>query len=47
MAKHTGKPIEEIKKDTNRDNFMPAQQAVEYGLVDEILEHHKLMTEVG
>lgn len=39
LAKHTGKPIEQIEKDTNRDNFMPAKQAVEYGLVDSILEH--------
>ena len=37
LAEKTGKPIEEIEKDTERDNFMTAQQAKEYGLVDEVL----------
>jgi ATP-dependent Clp protease protease subunit len=36
-AKHTGQPVEQIKKDTDRDNFMTAPQAKEYGLVDEVL----------
>lgn len=34
LAFHTGRPIEEIEKDTDRDNFMSADQALEYGLVD-------------
>ncbi|SES95848.1 ATP-dependent Clp endopeptidase proteolytic subunit ClpP [Thorsellia anophelis] len=37
MAHHTGKPIEEIEKDTERDNFMSADEAVAYGLVDSVL----------
>src|SRR5512136_1795647 len=38
MAKHTGKPVEEIRKDTERDFYLDAVQAVEYGLVDQVLE---------
>jgi len=38
LSKHTGQPYETIKKDTDRDNFMPAHIAKEYGIVDEILE---------
>ncbi len=38
MAKHTGQPIEKIAKDFDRDYYMDAQGAVEYGIVDEILE---------
>ncbi|QIQ22367.1 ATP-dependent Clp endopeptidase proteolytic subunit ClpP [Zophobihabitans entericus] len=34
MSLHTGQPLEVIERDTDRDNFMSAQQAVEYGLVD-------------
>ena len=37
MAKHTGKKIETVEKDTDRDNFLSADQAVEYGLVDKVL----------
>jgi ATP-dependent Clp protease, protease subunit len=37
MAKHTGKPIEQIAKDTDRDNFLSAEEAREYGLIDKIL----------
>ena len=36
LAENTGKSIEEIAKDTERDNFMTAQQALEYGLIDKI-----------
>jgi len=38
MAKHTGQPMEKIAKDFDRDYYMDAQGAVEYGIVDEILE---------
>ena len=38
LAKHTGQPIEVIAKDTDRDRFLTAGEAVEYGLVDEILD---------
>ncbi|MGI2260878.1 ATP-dependent Clp endopeptidase proteolytic subunit ClpP [Shewanella sp. GXUN23E] len=37
LADHTGQPLEVIERDTDRDNFMSAQQAVEYGLVDSVL----------
>jgi len=37
MAEHTGKPYEDVVRDTERDNFLSAQQAVDYGLVDQIL----------
>lgn len=38
MASHTGQPIEKVSEDTERDNFMNAEEAVEYGLVDRIVE---------
>jgi ATP-dependent Clp protease protease subunit len=38
LAKHTGKPIEVIEKETDRDNFMSAPEAMEFGLVDHVLE---------
>ncbi len=37
LAENTGKPIEIIAQDTERDNFMTAQEAMEYGLVDKVL----------
>ncbi len=37
MAKHTGQKVETIEKDTDRDNFLSADQSVEYGLVDKVL----------
>ena len=39
MAKHTGKPLDEIAVDTDRDNFKNAIEAKEYGLIDEVLEN--------
>ncbi len=38
MSKHTGKPVHVIKQDTERDFYLDAKQAVEYGLVDQVLE---------
>lgn len=38
LSENTGKPVEVIEKDTDRDNFMTAEQALEYGLIDRILE---------
>ncbi|MCF6277811.1 MAG: ATP-dependent Clp protease proteolytic subunit [Anaerolineales bacterium] len=38
MSKHTGKSIETVEKDTDRDFYMNAEQAAEYGLVDQVLE---------
>jgi ATP-dependent Clp protease protease subunit len=37
LAAHTGQPFEKISSDTERDNFMGAEEAVEYGLVDKVL----------
>jgi ATP-dependent Clp protease protease subunit len=39
MALHTGQPIEVIERDTDRDNFMGAEEAVKYGLIDKVLTH--------
>ena len=39
LAANTGQPLETIKQDTERDNFMTAQQALEYGLIDKVIEH--------
>jgi ATP-dependent Clp protease, protease subunit len=38
LMKHTGQPLEKVAKDTERDYFMDAHQAIEYGIVDQILE---------
>lgn len=46
MAKHTGKTPDQIMRDTERDNFMSATQAVEYGLIDKVLyDRDALVTE--
>ena len=37
LAENSGKPIEQLEKDTDRDNYLSAEQAKEYGLIDEIL----------
>ena len=39
LAKHSGRSIEEIERDTDRDNFMSAEEAVAYGLVDKVLQN--------
>jgi len=41
LARHTGQPIEKIAQDTERDFYMTAIQAVEYGIIDEIVEKRK------
>ncbi len=38
LAKNTGKPIDVIAKDTDRDNFMSAEEAMKYGLIDKVIE---------
>ena len=38
MSKHTGQPLEVIERDSDRDYYLEAKQAVEYGLVDQVLE---------
>ena len=46
MAKHTGQPIEKIERDLERDHFMSATEALEYGLVDTVLAQRKEMSGV-
>ena len=41
LAKHTGRPMEQIERDTDRNFFMSAQESKEYGLIDEILEKRR------
>lgn len=41
LAKHTGQPLERIERDTERDFFMSAQQAKEYGIIDEVITVRK------
>ncbi len=41
VAKHSGNPIERIRKDSDRDYWMTAQEALEYGMIDEILQRAK------
>jgi ATP-dependent Clp protease protease subunit len=42
LAQHTGQSLETIERDTNRDNFMSASRAVEYGLVDAVHEKRQM-----
>jgi len=42
MAHHTGQPIERIERDTDRDNFLSAQEAADYGLIDKVLVSREL-----
>ena len=39
MAKHSGRPVEQVERDTDRDRFMSADEAKEYGLIDQIVSH--------
>src|SRR5476649_113597 len=41
LAKHTGKPIEQVEKDCDRDNFMSSEEAKAYGLVDQVVQSRK------
>ncbi len=41
LSLHSGQPIDRVKADTDRDNFMSASDAVEYGIIDEVLESRK------
>jgi ATP-dependent Clp protease protease subunit len=38
LAANTGRPLSEIERDTERDNFMSAKEALEYGLIDKVIE---------
>ena len=39
LIKHTGHPLEKIEQDTDRDRFMSAEEALDYGLIDHVIEH--------
>ena len=39
LAANTGKPIEVIERDTDRDNYMSAEEALEYGLIDKVISN--------
>jgi ATP-dependent Clp protease protease subunit len=39
LIKHTGHPLEQIERDTDRDRFMSAEEALEYKLIDQVIEH--------
>ena len=45
LSHHTGKSIEQVENDSDRDNYMTAEQAVAYGLVDKVLESRKQLPE--
>lgn len=45
MAKHTGRSVSDVEKDTDRDNFMSAVESVNYGLVDAVLTHRDASAE--
>jgi ATP-dependent Clp protease protease subunit len=42
LAKHTGQSVEKIRQDTDRDNFLSATDAVDYGLIDKVLEKREV-----
>jgi ATP-dependent Clp protease protease subunit len=45
LSNHTGKSVDQIAKDTDRDFFLSAEQAIEYGLVDQVLTKQQAATE--
>ena len=45
MAKHTGRPVEQVERDTDRDRFMSAEEAKEYGLIDNVITNRGEMIE--
>lgn len=47
LSKHTGKPVEQVELDSDRDNYMSGEEAVEYGLVDKVLESRKELPDGG
>jgi ATP-dependent Clp protease protease subunit len=46
LSKHTGKPVEQVERDADRDNYMTADEAKAYGLVDEVVQSRKVFAEV-
>lgn len=47
LAKHTGQPLDIIERDTDRDNFMSAQEACEYGLIDKVITNRADIVKVA
>jgi ATP-dependent Clp protease protease subunit len=45
LSLHTGQPLERVKADTDRDNFMGGAEAVEYGIIDEVLQSRKISSD--
>ena len=41
ISKHTGRPVEQVEKDCDRDNFMTSEEAKNYGLVDDVVQSRK------
>lgn len=46
LSKHTGKPVEQVEKDADRDYYMTAEEARAYGLVDEVVQSRKQLAEI-
>jgi ATP-dependent Clp protease protease subunit len=44
LAKHTGKPVEQVEKDSDRDYYMGGDEAAAYGIVDKVLDNKKDFT---
>ena len=44
LAKHTGQPLERVERDTERNFWMSAEEAKEYGLIDDVIKSRKLAT---
>ncbi len=42
LAKHTGKPVSQVEKDTDRDNYMDPEEAKKYGLIDEVIKRKNI-----
>ena len=47
LAQHTGQPLDKVKKDTDRDFIMTAEQAKDYGVIDEVISSRKAQTELA
>jgi ATP-dependent Clp protease protease subunit len=47
IAEHTGQPLEKVAKDTDRDFILTAEEAVEYGVVDEVITSRKMTPELA
>jgi ATP-dependent Clp protease, protease subunit len=47
MSKHTGQPLERIERDTDRDRFLSAEEAKDYGLIDQVITHRGEMIEAS